>query len=110
MSAFTFVGAKSVTVSKMAQSATFATAKQVAAPSHFPDDLVNDDAGNPDLGDAQMVLITLIAVGTYVMTVFSWLGVVHLAAQVPMPNIDSTLVAVFGLGQGAYLVKKQIGS
>ena len=56
------------------------------------------------------LLITLIAVGTYLVTVFSWLGVLHLAAQIQMPNIDSTLVAVFGLGQGAYLVKKQISS
>jgi hypothetical protein len=110
ISAFTFVGAKSVTVSKMAQSPAFAAMKQAVAPSHFPDDLINDDRGNPDLGDAQMVLITLVAVGTYVATVFSWLGVLHLAAQIQMPNIDSTLVAVFGLGQGAYLVKKQIGS
>ena len=110
ISAFTFVGAKSLTVNKMAQSPAFAAVKGAVAASHFPDDLVNDDQGNPDLGDTQMVLITLVAVGTYVVTVFSWLGVLHLAAQVQMPNIDSTLVAVFGLGQGAYLVKKQIGS
>jgi hypothetical protein len=110
ISAFTFVGAKQVTVNKMAQSAAFAAAKQTVVPSRFPDDLVNDDAGNPDLGDTQMILITLIAVGTYLMTVFSWLGTLQLAAQVQMPDIGTTLVAVFGLGQGAYLVKKQIGS
>jgi hypothetical protein len=108
ISALTFVGAKSITTSKMAQSPAFAAAKRKIAPPHFPDDLVNDDAGNPDLGDAQMVVITLIAVVTYLVAVFSWMAALNLAAQVQMPNIDSTLVAVFGLGQGAYLLKKQM--
>jgi hypothetical protein len=110
ISAFTFVGAKGVTVSKIAQSPAFAAAKQMIVPSHFPDDLVNDDRGNPDLGDAQMVLIALIAVVTYIVTVFSWLGGLQLSGQIQMPDVDSTLVAVFGLGQGAYLAKKQIGA
>ena len=110
ISAFTFVGAKGVTMSKIARSPAFAAVKQTVAASHFPDDLVRDDLGHPDLGDTQMVLITLIAVGTYLVTVFSWLGVLNLTAQTQMPNVDSTLVGVFGLGQGAYLVKKQLES
>jgi hypothetical protein len=108
ISAFTFVGAKAVTINKMAQSAAVQAAKSKNTPPSFPSDLVNDDAGRPDLGDTQMILITLVAVATYLAMLFSWWSVISLAANIMMPNIDSTLVAVFGLGQGAYLVKKQI--
>jgi hypothetical protein len=109
MSAFTFVGAKTVTTNKIAQSPTFAATKARSANvARLPNDLVNNDQGIPDLGDTQMILITLIAVGTYLAVLFSWWSVLTLSAHVDLPNIDRTLVAVFGLGQGAYLVKKQV--
>ena len=62
--------------------------------------------GRADLGDTQMILITLIAIATYVVTCFHQLGNLEIAPQVTLPDIDTYLLASFGIGQGAYLAKK----
>ena len=108
LSALTFVGAKQITQNKQRQAAVLgAPGKPPAATPQFPQDLVNDDHGKPDLGDFQVVLLTLIATLTYLATVFSWWGHLPLAA-VALPDVDTTILAVLGLGQGAYLIKKQL--
>ena len=53
-------------------------------------DLFRDDLGDIDFGDFQKILITLIAI----------------SGSVSLPDIDTVLLSSFGLGQGAYLVKK----
>jgi hypothetical protein len=68
--------------------------------------LFQNDMGQADLGDTQMILITLIAIATYVVTTFHQLGNLEIAPQVLLPDIDSYLLASFGIGQGAYLAKK----
>ncbi len=68
--------------------------------------LFQNDMGRADLGDTQMILITLIAIATYVVTSFHQLGGLEIAQQVSLPDIDSYLLASFGIGQGAYLAKK----
>ena len=68
-----------------------------------------DDLGNPDIGDYQMVAVTVIAVGVYVTQILGFLGSIQLLHHVTVPDVDSTILATFGLGQGAYLVKKQFG-
>ena len=68
--------------------------------------LFQNDSGRADLGDTQMILITLIAIATYVATSFHQLGNLEIAQQVSLPDIDSYLLASFGIGQGAYLAKK----
>jgi hypothetical protein len=68
--------------------------------------LFQNDMGQADLGDTQMILITLIAIGIYVATSFHQLGNLEIAQQVSLPDIDSYLLASFGIGQGAYLAKK----
>jgi len=83
--------------------------KTSAAQPRFPDDLLRDDAGNPDLGDYQMLAVTAIAVAVYLTQIFGFLGSIQLLHHVTIPDVDSTILATFGLGQGAYLVKKQLG-
>jgi len=111
MSAITFAGAKGITASK-AQNASQtpgATQKTKAvAPSFW--DLVQDDNGLFDFGDFQMLIITLLATGMYLVLVFNFLGSLDLRATVDLPNVDTTILATFGLGQGAYLAKKAAGN
>jgi hypothetical protein len=80
--------------------------KQAPAGTARITQLFQDDSGRADLGDTQMILITLIAIGTYVVTSFHQLGNLEIAQQVSLPDIDSYLLASFGIGQGAYLAKK----
>jgi hypothetical protein len=63
-----------------------------------------------DFGDFQMVIVTLIAVATYVVLVFNFFGHVEYSKVVSLPDVDTTLLATFGLGQGAYLTKKAVGN
>jgi hypothetical protein len=76
---------------------------------HFPADLVLDDKGNSDLGDLQMLVISLIAVIIYFLSVFHFLGSLELVKNVSFPDVDTALLTAFGLGQGAYLIKKSAG-
>jgi hypothetical protein len=63
-----------------------------------------------DFGDFQMVIVTLIAVATYLVLVFNFFGHVEYSKTVSLPDVDTTLLATFGLGQGAYLTKKAVGN
>jgi hypothetical protein len=83
--------------------------KTTACQPSFPSDLLCDDQGNPDIGDYQMMAVTAIAVAVYVTQILGFLGSIQLLHRVTIPDVDSTILATFGLGQGAYLVKKQFG-
>ncbi len=106
ISALSFGTAKGITQRKENNPA--AADKTTAANPSFPSDLVSDDSGQPDLGDFQMVMITLIAVGVYLTQVFSFLHLLELKAQVSMPDVDATLLGIFGISHGAYLMKKAV--
>ena len=69
-------------------------------------DLFQNDRGDADFGDFQMILITLAAVGIFVSSCFAFLGNLWPDASITLPDIDTTLLSAFGVGQGAYLVKK----
>ena len=71
--------------------------------------LVSDDKGEPDIGDFQMVVVTLLAVVVYFGQVFHFLGSMEKLLVVTIPDVDTTILATFGLGQGAYLTKKYAG-
>jgi len=75
----------------------------------FLGNLVSSDQGNTDLGDVQMLIITLLAVGVYLALVFKSLGFIACIRSVTLPDVDTTLMSLFGLGQGAYLAKKAGG-
>lgn len=105
LSGLTFVTAKAITQSKVESKAE---SKTSADKPKFPDDLFHNDEGDVDLGDFQMIVVTLLTVGVYLVQAYSFLSVIELHTGVILPDIDTTLLATFGLGQGVYLVKKQI--
>ncbi len=112
-SAFTLGAAKGITSNKQAMAVqTGTTGKLPALSPRFPYDLLHNDNDQVDFGDFQMFLITLLAAGVYLVQVFQFLGQAHGAAGqiVSLPDVDSTLLAAFGLGQGAYLAKKYAGN
>jgi hypothetical protein len=85
-----------------------ATAKP-AAQTPMAGDLVRDDNGNPDFGKFQMLVITLLAVAVYGVQLFAYLGEIPATPAVSLPDIDSAVLALFGIGHGAYLGKKMAG-
>ncbi|MHC1728948.1 MAG: hypothetical protein AB9866_23610 [Syntrophobacteraceae bacterium] len=106
LSAFTFAAAKGITQGQVAANPN----SKIAAPNpNFPADLFQDDLECIDLGDFQTVIITLLAAITYLISILNFFSVVELRAVLHLPDVDTTILAVFGLGQGAYLVKKYAG-
>jgi len=69
-------------------------------------DLVTNDSGQADFGDFQMILITAAAVVIFLLSACYFLGMLSFETNVTLPDIDTTLLSTFGLGQGAYLLKK----
>ncbi len=109
LSALSFVGAKGIT-NKKANDAEAAGAAERKSPDQprFPQDYVLNDRNQFDFGDYQMILITLVAIVSYLVHVFQFLGGVELRALGSMPDVDTTMLGLFGVGQGAYLVKKSV--
>jgi hypothetical protein len=133
LSALTFGGAKGITSSKNAAPETVGQKKKSTTPPRFFFDLTHDDgkpavaaqpaAGNQpavaaqpatppqfDFGDFQMLIVTLIAVTTYIVLILNFFGSIEYSKAVTLPDVDTTLLATFGLGQGAYLTKKAVGN
>ena len=108
LSAFSFGGAKVITSQKV-QSATqqnLPSPKFAATRPNFLTDLVQNDFQQADLGDFEMILIAMVAAGVFVFKAFHFLGELQMAPTVMLPDVDTTLLASFGVGHGAYLVKK----
>jgi hypothetical protein len=125
LSALTFGGAKAITTAKVNAAANPVppTLGAVAAtPNEDPKnalqpgqerffrDLVQNDLGAFDFGDFQMVVVTLLAGAMYVILIFHFLGLIGFTKTVSLPDVDTTTLAAFGLGQGAYLAKKAAGN
>ena len=117
LTAFTFTGAKGITVRKLADAKAEAQ-KTGGNPlgSKDPTDLkpklsqlVEDDHGRVDVGDFQLLMFTLIAAGIYLVQAYGNFWVVELRKTVSLPEVDGTFVTVFGIGQALYLAKKQLG-
>ena len=109
MSALTFGGAKGITTAKVDAAAAqgIANPKPPGQP-HFWHDLIQNDVGTFDLGDFQMFVVTLLAVGMYLAAILHFLGLLGVSAAVKLPDIDTTILATFGLGQGAYLTNPKV--
>jgi hypothetical protein len=73
---------------------------------NFWKDLVQNDKGEADLGDFQMILVTVAAVVVYGLSIFHFLGALPISTVISLPDVDTTLLSGFGVGQGAYLIKK----
>jgi hypothetical protein len=112
MSALTFGAAKGITTNKVLEAQSKGTVDPKLAKGTTPSfflDLVRDDHNLPDIGDFQMLVVTLMAVGVYLALAWHFLGSLELAKTVKLPDVDTTILATFGLGQGAYLTKKAVG-
>jgi hypothetical protein len=106
VSVLTFTGAKLISRSKAADSAA---PRPLAAAAPRPADLVQDNARRTDLGDFQMVVITALAVLIYAIATVEFMQRIEFRRVVTMPDVDATLLAIFTLGQAAYLGKKAAG-
>ncbi len=126
LSAITFGGAKAITTAKADAAAHPVNPPGVAVPrvanpdpknvnarhagdERFFQDLLQNDAGDFDFGDFQMLVITLVAVVMYLTLIFHFLGSIEFLKTVSLPDVDTTILAGFGLGHGAYLAKKAGG-
>ncbi|HEX5263380.1 MAG TPA: hypothetical protein VFW13_07630 [Phenylobacterium sp.] len=115
LSALTFGGAKIVATQKQDSANQAAAAVGVAgiAPAIKTNalqpvwrDLVTTDMGHADFGDFQMMLVAVSAVVIFVLSAFHFLGALDVSATTVLPDVDTTLLGAFGVGQGAYLIKK----
>jgi len=107
MSGFTFAGAKWIDASPAAK--VRASAPD-ARPKRSLSNLVEDRQRNADIADLLMLVVTLVAVFTYLVQYFYYLAAPAFLATVSLPDVDSTLLALFGLGQGTYLTRKVVSS
>jgi hypothetical protein len=112
MSALTYTAAKGITVAKInnARAAGVLNIKPCAAAARFWTDLTSNDSAQFDLGDFQMLVMTFLAVGTFLALIIHFLGALEARTIVDLPDVDTTILASFGLGQGAYLTKKAVGN
>lgn len=102
-----FAASKAITTGKVeaAKTAVSPDPKPAAARPRLGD-LVSDDANRVDLGDFQIIVITLIAVVMYSAASVEFLSLIEFRKLVTLPDVDTALLALFGLGQAAYLGKK----
>ena len=112
MSVLTFGAAKGITTSKVqaAIDSGIPSPKPSTDTPRFLFDLTHNDRNRLDFGDFQMIVVTLLAAGMYVLLVVHFLGLLEMRATISLPDVDSTILAAFGLGQGAYLTKKAVGN
>ena len=108
ISVLTFAAAKAITAGK-AEKVEDKQEFKKAADEPKISDLVCDDENKPDLGDFQMVAITILAVIIYAISAVEFMENIEFRRVVTMPDVDATLLSIFGLGQAAYLGKKAAG-
>lgn len=102
----TAAGAKAITTAyKLRGQIDKPSVAELKAASEVPHGLgaggiIEDDEGRPDLTKIQMVAWTLVAIAAYLIN----LGKRIAASEVSqLPDIDSALMALMGVGQGGYL-------
>jgi hypothetical protein len=107
LSGLSFGAAKVVAVQKSA-SAAAAGVVTTAAPATRPSftDLVLNDFGDADLGDFQMILISGVATVIFACASWEFLTLIDIVKTTQLPDVDTALLGSFGIGQGAYLIKK----
>lgn len=116
LSGLSFGAAKVVAVQKAASAAAATAATGVAsasaptpagdAPRPRVTDLVCNDYGAADLGDFQMILISGVATVIFACASWEFLTLVDIVKTTQLPDVDTALLGSFGIGQGAYLIKK----
>jgi hypothetical protein len=110
LSVITFTAAKFITLGKVDRAAEQGQEiKQKSLTGPKLNDLIRNDQGELDLGDYQLMVITLLAIVVYAFSVVEFMDSIQFRRKVTMPDVDVTLLAIFGLGQLAYLGKKAAG-
>ncbi len=105
ISVLTFTAAKAITAGKVEGKPGL----KAAAPEPKASDLIRTDDNRTDLGDFQMVAITFLAAIIYAISVVEFMEQIEFRRVVTMPDVDATMLSIFGLGQAAYLGKKAAG-
>lgn len=105
ISVLTFTAAKAITSGKTQGN------PDLKGPAAAPKatDLISTDDNKTDLGDFQMLAITILAVIIYAISAVEFMEQIEFRRVVTMPDVDATLLSIFGLGQAAYLGKKAAG-
>ena len=101
LNAFTLAGAAKAIAR---QEAKDAWARDMAPSDRAPLialNLMTNVQGDTDLGDFQMALITLVAAGIFVIAATTFLICLEVANTTLLADVDTTLLASFGLGQDA---------
>jgi hypothetical protein len=118
LSGLTYAGAKMIAVTKNngnppvaapadnTQPVAAGTQKQKATKPNWLSDLFTNDQGELDFGDFQMILIVWLSVVIYMVSAYIALGNLPLQEHASLPDVDGSLLAAFGVGQGTYLAKK----
>jgi len=71
-------------------------------------DLFRDDGGYPAIYKMQLFFWTLIAILIYLISLEKTLSVAELDLPPTLPEIDTALMVLMGISQGAYLGKKVV--
>ena len=103
MSVLTATAAKGITVSYISSARLTKTAATPGTSGIGA--IFQDDNGFPDLSKVQIVAWTLIAIATYLIAVANRIQTANFQS---LPDIDSALMVLMGLGHGAYLGKKLV--
>jgi hypothetical protein len=107
-SVITLATAKGVTTAYVAAGRI---AKGRNAPVRLSDLVTQDDGTSPDLSKIQMLTWTVIAAMTYVYSVGAALPTFDVCTSTAsFPDIGTALMALMGIGQGAYLGTKIVSS
>jgi hypothetical protein len=105
ISVLTFTAAKAITAGKVEGKPDMKTSASAPRATN----LITDDNDRTDLGDFQMVAITILAVIIYAISAVEFMEHIEFRRVVTMPDVDATMLSIFGLGQAAYLGKKAAG-
>ena len=97
-------------VNNMPRTVPGAKTRATDADRNFLLNLVQNDAGGFDFGDFQMLIVSALAVTTYLMLFFHSFETVAFTKAITLPDVDTTILSVVGIGQGAYLAKKAGGN
>jgi len=100
LSATTMLAAKGIT-------SNYADTEKVDKSDTVKGGLFLDDSGYPDLAKIQLMSWTFIGIGIFLLKTLN--GIIgSTEALTAVPDIDGTLVALMGIGEGAYIGKKII--
>ena len=112
LSVTTALAAKGITVSQIDNGA--ASRDHIDADQAALGDMLKDNGGDIDLSKVQLIGWTMIGLATYFASVVRMVHQIGLGKMseklITLPDIDSSLMVLMGLGQGTYLVKKMIKS